>query len=88
MQIKLSSTKRKEHLVHRLKHVIELAPESPPSKTTRSLDLSRVRRNFQEMSGRQTDKKFFFQKHFIKGFLLLQDSSLPSRTIKNAIKSL
>ena len=64
MQIKLSSTKRKEHLVHRLKHVIELAPESPPSKTTRSLDLSRVRRNFQEMSGRQTDKRFFFKKIF------------------------
>ena len=30
MQIKLSSTKRKEHLVHRLKDEIELAPESPP----------------------------------------------------------
>ena len=30
MEIRLSSTKKKEHLVHRLKDVIELAPESPP----------------------------------------------------------
>ena len=29
---------------------------------TRSLDLSRVRRHFQKMSGRQTDKQFFFSK--------------------------
>ena len=57
MQIKMSSTKRKH-----VKHVIELAPNLPPSKTTRSLDLSRVRRHFQKMSGRQTDKKFFFFK--------------------------
>ena len=37
---------------------------------------------------RQTDgQTIFFQKHFLKGFLLLQVSSLPFRAIKNAIKS-
>merc|ERR1712121_360137 len=38
---------------------------------------------------RQTDgQTIFFQKQFLKGFLLLQVSSLPFRAIKNAIKSL
>ena len=38
---------------------------------------------------RQTDGKFFFfQKHFLKRFSLLQVSSLLFRAIKNQIKSL
>ena len=52
-----------------------------------SIDLSRVRRHFQKMSCRQTDK-VFFRNTFLKSFVLLQVSSLPFRAIKNVIKSL
>ena len=32
--------------------------------------------------------KFFFKKHFLKGFSLLQVSSLPFRAVKKVIKNL
>ena len=57
------------------------------AERTRSLDLSRVRRHFQKMSGRQTNI-FFLKKTLEIVIYIIKNSFLPFSDIKYALKSL